>query len=146
MLSPDYSVSHIRDCGVCLPHKAQGLYLTLSELHDIGVLLLLGDHTRCDCHVVLNIPELTKEVHELLFSRSAIDSFCKKSHSMPSQSYNIGLLPNGVLQKILPPFITKQCLSYLQYCQEIKCDVFVQEALAASAWSVFLFLPSSLQL
>ena len=36
-------LSHIRDCGVCLPTDAVGLYLILSELHDIGVFLLLGD-------------------------------------------------------------------------------------------------------
>ena len=48
-------------------HDAGGLHLTLSELHDIGVLLLLGDHAGVDCHVVLKSSNLTNEVHKLLF-------------------------------------------------------------------------------
>jgi hypothetical protein len=101
--------SHIRDCGVCLPTEAGGICHTLSELHDIGVLLLLVNHTKGDCHVVLNSPKLTNEVHKLLFSESA-----------DSAPFNIGIFPNHVLEDILPPYITTQCLSCLQYCQEIE--------------------------
>ena len=42
-------LSHIRDCGVCLPGEAIGLYLTLSELRDIGVPLLPHFHVLCQC-------------------------------------------------------------------------------------------------
>ena len=113
-------LSHIRDCGVCLPTDAGGLYLTLSQLHDIGVLLLLGDHTRNDCHVVLKSSKLTNEVHKLLFSRSAIENLQQKFTGVHDTTFNIGILPESVVKEILPPYITPQCLSCLLYCQEIK--------------------------
>ena len=113
-------LSHIRDCGVCLPTDAGGLYLTLSELHDIGVLLLLGDHTRNDCHVVLKSFKLTIEVHKLLFSKSAVENLQQKFTGVQDTTFNIGILPESVLKEILPPYITPQCLSCLLYCQEIK--------------------------
>ena len=37
-------------------------------------------------------------------------------------SSNIGILPDDILREILPPYITKQCLIYLQYCHEIKYE------------------------
>jgi ankyrin repeat protein len=107
-------LSHIQDSGVCLSSDAGVLYQTLSELHDIGILLLLGDHIKADCHVVLNISGLTNEVHKLLFSESA-------AQSLKNTSFNVGLLPESALKDKLPPNITLQCLSCLQYCQEIKC-------------------------
>ena len=114
-------LSHIGEYGVCLPTEAKELYLALSELHDIGILLLLGDHIKGDCHFVLNIPKLTEDVHRSLFSKSAMMILQKKCGTA-SPAYNIGILPDSVLEEILPPYITKQCLSYLQYCQEIKCE------------------------
>ena len=35
-------------------------------------------------------------------------------------SLNIGIVPENLLQKLLPSYITKECLVHLQYCQEIK--------------------------
>ena len=71
-------LSHIKDSGACLPNKAKDLYLPLSELHDVGVLLLLGDRNSDDCYVVLKFSKLTNEVHKLLFSKSATESLHKK--------------------------------------------------------------------
>ena len=96
-----------------MPSEARALYSILSELHETGVLLLLGDRTKADCHVVLKPSQLTNKVHELLFS---------KKNVIGGAEFNIGILPNNILEAILPPYIPKQCLSYLQYCQEIKCE------------------------
>ena len=110
-------LSHIEKSGVCLPREAKYLCRSLSELHDIGALLLLGDHNNDDCQVVLKCSKLTNEVHQLLFSEAAIDSIRGKCGSS-----NIGILPDDILKEILPPYITKQCLIYLQYCHEIKYE------------------------
>jgi hypothetical protein len=104
-----------------LSSEAKGLHSILSELHDIGVLLLLGDQANGDCHVVLKCSKLTNEVHKSLFSVSAVKELalkCRETHDVP---FNVGIIPDAVLQEILPPHITMQCLRYLQYCQEIKC-------------------------
>ena len=111
-------LSHIGDCGVCLPTDAEGLYVTLCELHNIGVLLLLGDHTKGDCHIVLQSSKLTNEVHKLLFCKSAVENLQQKYNAI----FDIGILPESVLKEILPPYITTQCLSFLQYCQEIRLE------------------------
>ena len=135
-------LSHIRDCGVCLPTDAGGLYLILSQLHDIGVLLLLGDHTRNDFHVVLKCSKLTIEVHKLLFSRSAVENLQQKFTGVHDTTFNIGILPESVLKEILPPYITPQCLSCLLYCQEIKhgdINAFVSGPPLPTNQSFFIF-------
>ena len=135
-------LSHIRDCGVCLPTDAGGLYLTLSELHDIGVLLLLGDHSSDDCHAVLKCSKLTNEVHKLLFSRSAVENLQQKFTGVHDTTFNIGIVPESVLKEILPPYITTQCLSCLLYCQEIKhgdINAFVSRPPLPTNQSFFFF-------
>ena len=135
-------LSHIKEYRLGLPDQAEDLYLTLSELRDIGILLLLGDPTKGDCHLVLNIPKLTKDVHQSLFSKSAIENLRKRFKDLHNR-YNIGILPDSLLKEILPPYITKQCLSYLQYCQEIKFEdigAFVPEP--AQSESSFFFFPA----
>ena len=112
-------LSHIEDSGVCLPKEIEPLHHILSELHNIGVLLLLGSHTDDNCYVILKSSKLTKEVHKLLFSQSTISSLNDKYKGAHGYSFNIGILPDSVLKEILPPYISKQCLTYLQYCQEI---------------------------
>ena len=112
-------LSHIEDCGICLPKETEPLHHILSELHDIGVLLLLGAHTDINCHVILKSSKFTNEVHKLLFSQSALSSLNDKYKGAHGYSFNIGILPDSVLKEILPPYITRQCLTYLQYCQEI---------------------------
>ena len=51
------------------------------------------------------------------FSKSNLQ---ETSRSVKNTSFNIGILPQSVLEEILPPYISMQCLSCLQYCQEIK--------------------------
>ena len=139
-------LSHIKEYRLGLPDQAEDLYLTLSELRDIGVLLLLGDPTKGNCHFVVNISMLTRDVHQSLFSKSAIEKLRKKfkgSRNKYSPGYNIGILPDSLLKEILPPYITMQCLSYLQYCQEIKFEdigAFVPEP--AQSESSFFFFPA----
>ena len=136
-------LSHIEEYELCLPVDPNDLYLTLTELHDIGVLLLLGDPTKGDCHFVLNIPKLTKDVHQALFSKPAIEILRQKFIGSASTAYNVGILPDSVLEKILPSHITKQCLSYLQYCQEIKCEyIGAFEPELAQSGSSFFFFPA----
>ena len=133
-------LSHIEDSGVCLPREAKHIYSSLSELHDVGALLLLGDHNNDDCQVVLKCSELTNEVHQKLFSEAAIDSIKEKCGSS-----NIGILPDDLLLEILPPYITKQCLIYLQYCHEIKCediDAFPALSQQNAPGESFVFFPA----
>ena len=136
-------LSHIKDSGACLPNKAKDLYFPLSELHDVGVLLLLGDRNSDDCYIVLKFSKLTNEVHKLLFSKSATESLHKKYSRV--HTFNIGVLPDSVLKEILPPYITKQCLSCLQYCQEINAEdigVFPSLTPSDSTDQSFLFFPA----
>ena len=106
-------VSHIRDVELhCLPRSIAQLYSTLELFQAIGILLVLGEKE--DCHLVLNISRLTNEVHERLFSKEA---FSDEADTVAS--FNIGLLPHSLLRKVLPPFVNKECLTQLQYCQEI---------------------------
>ena len=135
-------LSHITECGACLPADSGGLYITLSELHDIGVLLLLGDHTKGDCHVVLQSSKLTNEVHKLLFCKLAVENLQQKFGDLHDATFNIGILPESVLKEILPPYITTRCLNSLQYCQEISCEeigTFISEAHTKQS---FFFFPA----
>ena len=138
-------LSHIEDSGVCLPKEIEPLHNILSELHDIGVLLLLGSHTDDNCYVVLKSSKLTNEVHKLLFSQSAISSLNDKYKGAHGYSFNIGILPDSVLKEILPPYISKQCLTYLQYCQEItSADISAFPSLTQCdpACQSFMFFPA----
>ena len=135
-------LSHNRDCGVCLPTDAEGLYVTLSELHDIGILLLLGDHTKGDCHIVLQSAKLTNEVHELLFCKSSVETLQEKFRGLNDATFEIGLLPESVLKEILPPYITTKCLSCLQYCQEINCEEICAFISGAHTNQSFFFFPA----
>ena len=132
-------LSHVTECGVCLTADSGGLYITLSELHDIGVLLLLGDH---DCHVVLQSSKLTNEVHKLLFCKLAVESLQQKFGGLHDATFNIGILPENVLKDILPPYITTKCLNSLQYCQEIKCEEIGTFISAAHTKQSFFFFPA----
>ena len=133
-------LSHIEDSGVYFPKEAKHLYKSLSELHDVGALLLLRDHNNDDCQVILKCSKLTNEVHQKLFSEAAIDSIKEKCGSS-----NIGILPDDLLLEILPPYITKQCLIYLQYCHEIKyedIDAFPALSQQNTPGESFVFFPA----
>ena len=106
-------ISHITEVNLLrLPRSLSGLYPILKELQAIGSLLILGGKEE-DCYLVLNVSQLTNEVHKRLFSEEAF------SNKPDIASFNIGLLPQSLLQEVLPPYITKECLTQLQYCQEI---------------------------
>ena len=113
-------VSHIEDTGVHLPNKAKLLHPILHELHEVGILLLIGDRTKHDYHIILNTSQLTNRVHKALFFKDAILNIKKMSERGYVPSLNIGIIPENLLQELLPSYITKECLVHLQYCQEIK--------------------------
>ena len=110
-------ITHIEDTGICLPVAADALYPLVKELHDIGVLMMIG---RSEVHledylVLLNLSSLTNEVHRILFSDSVIH---KLNSSVNPHYASMGILPESYLTSILPEHITKECLIQLQYCQE----------------------------
>ena len=61
---------------------------------------------------------------------------------------NIGILSEDLLKEILPSNITKECLTHLQYCQEIKHEdlgLFLstpQDTLSSPQSESFLFFPT----
>ena len=112
-------ISHIKDTGLCLPTTAKSIYPVIRSLHDIGVLLLLGDQSRGDSYVILNASKLTNEVHKLLFSKTSFNSIMRKYRLSLRPPFNIGIIPDTIIQEILPPHITEDCLIQLQYCQKI---------------------------
>ena len=110
-------LSHIEDTGVSLPKNIISLMPILEELHDLGLLFVIGKDMCKIPHVILNMSQLTNEVHQLLFSKEAKTKFTEGEN--PVSSLNVGILPQSVLDSLLPQYITKECLVKLQYCQEI---------------------------
>ena len=131
-------ISSIEDTGISLPKNITSF---LRELHDVGVVFMIGNE-RCDSpQVILNISKLTNEVHKLLFSKEA--EFLENGDVI--SSFNIGIIPQSLLDKFLPQHITKECLVKLQYCQEIRqCDVSAFPSLSnpESSSQSFLFFPA----
>ena len=116
-------LAHIYYTHICLPTTVENLYPVLEQLHDVGLLMIIGRHSdKFEDHIVLlNISKLTNEVHKLLFSNPANDD--PNLHAQLS----MGVLPQSYLDDILPEFITSDCLIQLQYCQsfdhfEVKFD------------------------
>ena len=113
-------LSHIKDTGICLPTIADSLFPIVKELHDIGLLMMIGhsEDTLENYLLLLDLSSLTHEVHQNLFSKSAMEKF--SSPNSP-QYANMGILPESHLARLLPKHITKECLVQLQYCQEFTC-------------------------
>ena len=107
-------LSSIVEMGISLPKNITSLMTLMRELHDIGILFVIGDEPGDNPQVILNISKLTNEVHKLLFSKEA--EYLENEEAIPS--FNIGILPQSLLNKLLPQHITKECLIQLQYCQE----------------------------
>ena len=131
-------LSSIEDTGISLPKNITAF---LRELHDVGVLLLIGNERVDYPQVILNISKLTNEVHKLLFSKEA--ELLENEDTI--SSFNIGILPQSLLDKFLPQHITKECLVQLQYCQEIsQRDVSAFPSLLKpdSSNQSFLFFPA----
>ena len=107
---------HIKDTGIqSLPSVAGALYPIVKELHDIGLLMMIGRiEDKLENYLILLKPSsLTNEVHQTLFSNSAMKNIY---HIRPTYT-NLGIIPESYLN-ILPEHITKECLIQLQYCQE----------------------------
>ena len=110
-------ISSIKDTGIYLPTSADVLYPVVKELHDIGLLMMIGkSEDQIENHlIIMDIPSLTNKVHEMLFSKSAKQKF---SSAVSSQYAKMGIFPESFISSILPHHITKECLVQLQYCQE----------------------------
>jgi hypothetical protein len=136
-------VTHVAEVNLLrLPRTASGLVAALEQLQDIGSLLMLGGKNKYH-HLVINVSQLTNEVHKKLFSKKAFSS----RPDIPL--FNIGLLPQSQLQEVLPPYITKECLTQLQYCQEISHVEMGQDSPSSEGVDVsysqeqsFLFFPA----
>ena len=108
-------LSSIVETGISLPKNITSLMALMRELHDVGILFVIGDERGDNPQVILNISKLTNEVHKLLFSKEP--EFLETEEAI--SSFNIGILPQSLLNKLLPQHITKECLIQLQYSQEI---------------------------
>ena len=139
-------LDHIEITGILLPKNITSLLPVLQELHEIGVLFTTRDDKCDNLQVVLNISKLTNEVHKLLFSNEAKHELTKDIENADTiSSFNIGVLPKALLVKILPEYITKECLVHLQYCQEIShkdVSAFPSLPQSGSSDQSFLFFPA----
>ena len=139
-------LDHIEITGILLPNNITSLLPVLQELHEIGVLFMTRDDKCDNLQVVLNISKLTNEVHKLLFSNEAKLELTKDIENAETiSSFNIGVLPKALLDKILPEYITKECLVQLQYCQEIShkdVSAFPSLPQSGSSHQSFLFFPA----
>ena len=139
-------LEHIEITGICLPKNITSLLPVLQELHEIGILFMTRDDKCDNLQVVLNISKLTNEVHKLLFSNEAKLELTKDIENKDTiSSFNFGVLPKAFLDKILPEYITKECLVQLQYCQEIShkdVSAFPSIPQSGSSHQSFLFFPA----
>ena len=81
-------LSSIEETGISLPKNITSF---LRELHDVGVLFMIGNERGDSQQVILNISKLTNEVHKLLFSKEA--EFLENEDVI--SSFNIGILPKS---------------------------------------------------
>ena len=117
-------LSNIKDSGIiCLPTVPYALYPIVKELHDIGLLMMIGrsEDQIEDYLLLLNLSSLTHEVHKLLFSSSESVIQNYNSSAIPHHYADMGILPESYLASVLPEHISKECLVQLQYCQEFSC-------------------------
>ena len=131
-------LSSIVETGISLPKNITSLMALMRELHDVGILFVIGDERGDKPQVILNISKLTNEVHKLIFSKGA--EFLENQ-----EAFNIGILPQYLLGTLLPQHITKECLVQLQYCQEIRqqdVGYFPSLTQPDSSSESFLFFPA----
>ena len=139
-------LEHIEITGILLPKNITSLLPVLQELHENGILFITRDDKSDNLQVILNISKLTNEVHKLLFSNEAKLELTKDIENKDTiSSFNIGVLPKAFLDKILPEYITKECLVQLQYCQEIShkdVSAFPSIPQSGSSDQSFVFFPA----
>ena len=121
----DTVITHIEDTGIPLPTDPLSLYSLIKELHNLGLLLAI-EKEGCPIKnhlIVLSISTLTSDVHRSLFSESGKAELAKHTDEL---ELSVGIIPESLLDKVLPEYITKECLIKLQYCQEIE-NLIVEE-------------------
>ena len=112
-------ISHIEDTGIPLPLTSSSLYTLIRELHDLGLLMVIereGDFIENHI-IILKISTFTSDVHNKLFSESAKADLTEHIDQL---KLSVGIIPESLLEKVLPKYITKESLLKLQYCQEIE--------------------------
>ena len=110
-------LDHVQQVGMHHLSSLQQLHPVLKELHDLGLLIVVGNASDPRNHwVLLNVSALTEKAHKKLFAK---DSLMSQSLA-DSPLSTLGIIPESALTRILPEYITKECLKQLQYCQELK--------------------------
>ena len=118
-------IFHIDPIRFPLSCHSVKLYSLLNELHNVGLIMIIAkEGDPIESHlIILNISGFTSEVHRNLFSDQAK---VKLAEQVDRLKLSVGIIPESLLQDILPEYITKECLIKLQYCQEIE-NVNVEE-------------------
>ncbi len=112
-------ISHIEETGIPLPLNSSSLYTLIRELHDLGLLMVIereGDSIENHI-IILKISTFTSDVHNKLFSKSSKADLTKHIDQL---KLSVGIIPESLLERVLPEYITKESLLKLQYCQEIE--------------------------
>ena len=137
-------LNHVHEVDMHHLSSMHQLLPVLKELHILGLLIVVGSASDPRDHwLLLNVSALTEEVHKKLFAK---DSLMSQSLA-DSPLSTLGIIPESALTRILPEYITKECLKQLQYCQELKhieigsCHSIVP----ASDCEPLLFFPALLQ-
>ena len=115
-------ISHIEDTGIPLPLNSSSLYTLIRELHDLGLLMVIereGDSIENHI-IILKISTFTSNVHKKLFSESDL------TEHIDQLKFSVGIIPESLLERVLPEYITKESLLQLQYCHEIE-NLYVEE-------------------
>ncbi len=93
--------------------------LLIRELHDLGLLMVIereGDSIENHI-IILKISTFTSNVHKNLFSESAKADLTEHIDQL---KFSVGIIPESLLERVLPEYITKESLLQLQYCHEIE--------------------------
>ena len=139
--------NHVQQVGMHHLISMHQLYPVLKELHNLGLLIVVGSASDPRDHwLLLNVSALTEEVHKKLFAK---DSLMSQSLA-DSPLSTLGIIPESALTRILPEYITKECLKQLQYCQELNhIEIGNQHSIvpvaSASDCEPLLFFPALLQ-
>ena len=121
----EFILSRIEQIQCPLSSHPIKLYSLLKELHNLGLIIIIAkEGNPIESYlIILNVSNFTSEVHKKLFSKQATTELVKHTDRL---DLSVGIVPESLLQEILPGYITKECLIKLQYCQEIE-NVSVKE-------------------
>ena len=110
-------LDHLQQVGMHHLSSMQWLHPVLKELHILGLLIVVGSASDPRNHwLLLNVSALTEEVHKKLFAEDSLMSQLLADSPLST----LGIIPESALTRILPEYITKECLKQLQYCLELK--------------------------